>query len=237
MSESAVLYILPGLMCDESIFTPQKAGLTDLCEVRSPHFWDFDSITAMAQHVLDSAPPRFSLAGFSMGGRVALQIMRIAPERVERLCLFDTSASPEPEGGADKRKVLVELAYKKGMAPLSAFWLPPMLAPARRDDLAFQKPIRDMLLRNTPEQHEKQIKALVERPDSRDLLGNIKCPVMIICGAQDEWSTPAQHKEMADAIPGSELVIIENAGHFVSVEQPEEFTQLMRRFMVMRAQA
>ena len=233
MSQSAVLYILPGLMCDESIFSHQKAGLADICEVRSPKFWDFDSITAMAQHVLESAPPKFSLAGFSMGGRGALQIMRIAPERVERLCLFDTSALPEPEDGREKRKVLVELAYKKGMAALAAFWLPPMLAPARRSDPGFQKPLIDMLLRNTPEQHEKQIKALVERPDSRDLLDKFKCPVLIVCGAQDEWSTPAQHKEMADAIPGSELVIIEDAGHFVSVEQPEIFTRLMRRFMAM----
>ena len=234
MSQKPVLYSLPGLLCDESIFAEQKQALADICEVRSPHFWDFDSIIAMAQQVLDNAPPKFSLAGFSMGGRVALQIIRMAPERIERLCLFDTGETPEPAGGAEKRKVLVDLAYKKGMAALAAFWLPPMLAPGRREDEAFKKPIIDMILRNSAEQHEKQIKALVERPDARPVLPNIKCPALVLCGAQDEWSTPEQHREMAAQIPGAELQIIENAGHFVSVEQPEAFTAAMRHFMAMK---
>lgn len=235
MSDKPVLYILPGLLCDGSIFTHQKEGLADICDVRSPDFRGFDSIVAMAQHVLDNAPRKFSLAGFSMGGRVALQVMRLAPERVERLCLFDTGATAEPAGGTEKRKPLVELAYKKGMSALAAFWLPPMLAPRRREDEAFKKPLVDMILRNSPEDHEKQIKALVERPDATPLLPTLKCPVLVICGAQDEWSTPEQHREMAAAIPGAELAIIEDAGHFISVEQPEEFTQLMRRFMARRA--
>ncbi len=233
MSSPAVLYILPGLLCDESIFTQQKQQLADICDVRSPHFHDFDSIEAMAQHVLDQAPPKFSLAGFSMGGRVALQIMRVAAERVERLCLFDTGAGPEPEGGAAKRKLLVDLAYDKGMEALAAAWLPPMLARHRRQDAAFKQPLVDMILRHTPQQHEKQIRALVNRPDAQPLLSHFKCPVLVLCGAQDEWATPAQHKEMAGAIPGAVLTIIEDAGHFVSAEQPEVFTQAMREFMMM----
>lgn len=234
MSDKPVLYILPGLLCDESIFAQQKAALADICEVRSPHFRGFDSIVAMAQHVLETAPPKFSLAGFSMGGRVAFQIMRLAPERVERLCLFDTGPTPEPAGGAEKRKPLVDLAYAKGMEALSDVWLPPMLAPRRRTDDAFRQPLVDMIKRFSPEDHEKQIKALVERPDATPLLKTFTCPVLVICGAQDEWSTPEQHKEMAAQIPGSELAIIEDAGHFVSVEQPEEFTRLMRHFMAMK---
>ncbi len=235
MSAKPVLYILPGLLCDGSIFEAQKRDLADICEVRTPHFGGFDSIVAMAQSVIDDAPPKFSLAGFSMGGRVALQVMRLAGERVERLCLFDTGATAEPAGGAEKRKVVVDLANKKGMEALAAVWLPPMLAPSRRKDAAFQKPLIDMIRRFSPEDHEKQIKALVERPDATPLLATIRCPAMVICGAQDEWSTPAQHKEMADAIPGSRLEIIEGAGHFVSVEQPQEFTRLMREFMTMGA--
>lgn len=234
MSDKPVLYILPGLLCDESIFAEQKAALSDICEVRSPHFRGFDSIVAMAEHVLETAPPKFSLAGFSMGGRVSFQIMRLAAERVERLCLFDTGPTPEPAGGAEKRKPLVDLAYEKGMKALADVWLPPMLAPRRRNDEAFRKPIEDMILRSTPEDHEKQIKALVERPDATPLLKTFKCPVLVICGAQDEWSTPEQHREMAAQIPGAELAIIEDAGHFVSVEQPQEFTRLMRRFMSMK---
>ncbi len=235
MSQHPVLYILPGLLCDESIFVRQRDDLADICEVRSPHFRGLDSIDAMARHILDQAPPKFSLAGFSMGGRVAFQIMKLAPERVERLCLFDTGPTPEPEGGREKRKVLTDLAYKKGMAALAAVWLPGMLAPSRREDEAFKKPLIDMICRTSPEDHEKQIKALVERPDARPVLPTIRCPTMVLCGAQDEWSTPEEHRDMAAKIPGAELVIIEGAGHFVSVEEPEAFSAALRKFMAMGA--
>ena len=230
-----VLYILPGLLCDESIFEIQKRELADICDVRSPSFAGFDSIVGMAQFIIDQAPPKFSLAGFSMGGRVALQVMRLAGERVERLCLFDTGATAEPAGGGEKRKALVDLAHERGMAALASVWLPPMLAPSRRQDEAFKKPIVDMIERFSPEDHEKQIKALVERPDARPVLATIKCPTMVICGEEDEWSTPEQHREMADDIAGSRLEIIKGAGHFVSVEQPAAFTKLMREFMAMGA--
>lgn len=233
MSAKPVLFILPGLLCDGSIFEAQKQALADICEVRSPDFAGFDSIVAMAQHVIDQAPLKFSLAGFSMGGRVALQVMRLAGARVERLCLFDTGATPEPAGGAQKRKAVVDLANEKGMEALASVWLPPMLAPSRRADSAFQKPLIEMICRFSPEDHEKQIKALVERPDATPLLAKIECPVMVICGAEDEWSTPEQHREMADAIPRSRLEIIEDAGHFVSVEAPQEFSRLLREFMAM----
>lgn len=236
MPDKPILFILPGLLCDGSIFARQKESLGELCDVRTPDFRGFDSIIAMARYVLDQAPPRFALAGFSMGGRVSMQIMRLAPERVERLCLFDTGASAEPEGGALKRQALVDLAYERGMEALAAAWLPPMLAPARRGDAAFQKPLIDMIKRFTPEDHEKQIKALVERPDATAILPTIACPTLIVCGAEDEWSTPEQHREMAAAIPGARLEIVAGAGHFVSVEQPEAFSLLLREFMAMGEQ-
>ena len=228
-----VLYILPGLLCDESVFAHQIEGLKVICEVRAPHFRGLDSIDAMARFVLAGAPRKFSLAGFSMGGRVAMQIMRIAPERVERLCLFDTGATPEPVDGAQKRKPLVDIAYTKGRRALADVWLPPMLGSSLRDNVAFKAPIIEMIERSTPADHEKQIKALVERPDMRDVLPKITCPTLIVCGAQDAFSTPAQHREMADSIPGAELLIIEDAGHFVSMEQPEVFTRALRKFMGM----
>jgi pimeloyl-ACP methyl ester carboxylesterase len=226
-----VLYLLPGLLCDESIFQHQHDNLADVCEVRRPRFRGLDSLDAMARRVLDEAPPRFSLAGFSMGGRVALQIMRHAPDRVERLCLCDTGVKPNVPGGAAQRQVLVELAFRQGMEALAAAWLPGMLAPAHRQDTRLTAPLFRMIGRFTPQDHAGQIKALVERPDARPILPGIRCPTLVVCGEQDAWAPPGQHREIAAAIPGAELLVIPDSGHFVSIEQPEAFTRALRRFM------
>jgi pimeloyl-ACP methyl ester carboxylesterase len=231
MADRPTLMLLPGLLCDDSVFTHQAAGLKDICDVSSPHFRGFDSIEGMARHVLDLAPPKFALAGFSMGGRVSMQIMALAPERVTRLCLFDTGAAPEPAGGAAARQPLVDLAYREGMEALANAWLPPMLGKARKDDAAFKKPLVEMVCRATPEQHEKQIKALVERPDFRDVLPKIACPTLVICGEEDASAPVAIHAEMAHAIPGAQLTVVPGSGHFLPVEQPEAFTAALRRWM------
>lgn len=231
MQNRPVLYMLPGLLCDETVFAPQIAGLSDSVDVRCPNFLGMDSLVDMAQHVLDIAPQRFSIAGFSMGGRVAFQIMAMAPERIERFCAFDTGAGPKAEGEEIKRQTIVDLAYREGMGALAAAWLPPMLHPARRVDPAFMEPLTAMVLRATPEMHERQIRALVNRPDARPVLPTISCPTLIACGREDEWSPVAQHEAMAAAIPGARLEVFENCGHFLPVEQPEAFNAALRDWM------
>lgn len=230
MTARPVLYILPGLLCDENVFADQRRDLADLFEVRSPHFRGFDSMETMAAHVLKDAPERFMLAGFSMGGRVAMQIMSVAAPRVQKLCLFDTGATPEPPDGWEKRKPLVDMAYEQGMEAVARVWLPPMLAPGRANDEDFKHPLIEMICKTSPLEHEKQIRALVNRPDYGPLLAKIACPTLVLCGAQDAWSTPDQHRALAAAIPGAQLKIIEGAGHFVSVEQPAAFTSALRAF-------
>ena len=231
-----VLYILPGLLCDESVFADQRRDLADVFEVRSPHFRGYDSMASMAGHVLRDAPERFMLAGFSMGGRVAMQIMSTAPQRVEKLCLFDTGATPEPAGGWEKRKPLIDMAYEQGMEAMARVWLPPMLGPDRARDEAFKQPLIEMICKASALEHEQQIRALVNRPDYEPLLAKITCPTLVLCGAQDAWSTPDQHRAMAAAIPGAQLKIIEGAGHFVSVEQPVAFTHALRTFFAGKKQ-
>lgn len=231
MQNRPVLYMLPGLLCDETVFAPQIAGLSDSVDVRCPNFLGMDSLVDMAQHVLDIAPQRFSIAGFSMGGRVAFQIMAMAPERIERFCAFDTGAGPKAEGEEIKRQAIVDLAYREGMGALAAAWLPPMLHPAHRVDPAFMEPLTAMVLRATPEMHERQIRALVNRPDARPVLPTISCPTLIACGREDEWSPVAQHEAMAAAIPGARLEVFKNCGHFLPVEQPEAFNAALRDWM------
>jgi pimeloyl-ACP methyl ester carboxylesterase len=237
MQNRPVLYMLPGLLCDETVFAPQVAGLLDAIDVRVANFLGMDSLTDMAEHVLDIAPHRFSIAGFSMGGRVAFQIMAMAPERIERFCAFDTGVGPKAEGEEIKRQAIVDLAYREGMGALAAAWLPPMLHPARRIDAAFMEPLTAMVLRATPEIHEKQIRALVNRPDARPVLPTISCPTLIACGRQDEWSPVAQHEAMAAAIPGARLEVFENCGHFLPVEQPEAFNAALLDWMRLKPAA
>ena len=196
-------------------------------------FFGLDSMTAMAQRVLDDAPPRFSVCGFSMGGRVALQILRLAPERLERMCLLDTGVVPPGPGEPAARQVLVDLAYKEGMDAVCAAWLPPMLHPDRRKDPAFMGPLGDMVRRATPDIFAGQIRALLGRPDQTPLLPSINFPTVVAVGRQDEWSTVAQHEDIAKLIPNCKLVVIEDSGHFTPVEQPEALTAILRDMMAM----
>jgi pimeloyl-ACP methyl ester carboxylesterase len=226
-----VLYLLPGLLCDDTVFAPQVKALSDICEIRIPEFRGLDSLSGMAQRVLDDAPARFSVAGFSMGGRVAFQIAAMALDRIDRFCAFDTGAGPLGEGEREKRQAVTDLAWREGMEALAAAWLPPMLHERRRTDPAFVEPLTAMILRSTPEQHEKQIRALVNRPDARPVLPTITCPTLIACGRQDGFSPPDQHEAIAAAIPGARLVVIDDSGHFLPLEQPDAFNIALREWI------
>ena len=117
------------------------------------------------------------------------------------------------------------------MAALCQDWLPPMLAEANQNRTEITKPLTEMVLRQTPERHENQIKALLNRPDARKALAEITCPTLIGVGDEDQWSPPAQHREIAAKIPGSTLVIIENTGHFAPFEAPTETARAMRNWL------
>lgn len=226
-----VLYLLPGLLCDEAVFAPQIAALSDVCEMRVPLFRGLESFDAMAQAVLADAPPRFCIAGFSMGGRVAFHLASMAMDRIERFCAFDTGVIPASEAELPKRQALVELANREGMTALVSAWLPPMLHERRRADAAFIGPLADMVMRFTPQDHEKQIRALINRPDMRPVLPKITCPALIACGRQDGFSPPADHEAIAAAIPGATLTIIDDCGHFLPVEQPDALNNALRQWM------
>ena len=231
MTERPTLYLLCGLLCDAYTFHHQTAALSGLYDVRVVDFFGLDSMEAMARKVLDDAPPRFSVCGFSMGGRVALKIMELAPERVERLCLMDTGVGPVVEGEAEKRQVLIDLAREKGNVALLDTWLPPMLHPDRQTDPAFIGPLGEMICRATPEIFARQQNALLTRSDARPVLPNIRIPTYVVVGRQDAWSTVAQHEAFAAQIPGAKLFVIEDSGHFAPVEQPEALNAVLREMM------
>jgi pimeloyl-ACP methyl ester carboxylesterase len=203
--------------------------------VRVPVFFGLDSINAMARRVLETAPGDFVMAGFSMGGRVALEVMRIAPERVKALAIFDTGVHPRSPGEEIKRQAVIDLAHQQGMEALAARWLPPMILPAHLANEKLMADLTAMVCRATPDIHEKQILALLHRPDAQPVLQTIRCPTIVLCGRQDVWSPPEQHEPIAAAIPGARLVVAENCGHFLPVEAPEVLNAALRDLLARAA--
>ena len=187
------------------------------------------TINAMAQLVLENAPERFSIAGHSMGGRVALEVFRMAGTRIEKLALLDTGIHPPKPTEAASRQALVDLARRDGMDALATPWLQPMLHP---DHAALIPPIMNMVNRNTPDTFENQQRALLSRPDAITVLASIHCPTLVLCGREDQWSPVSQHEEIAALIPGAKLVVIERSGsRMAPVEQPEAVSSALREWI------
>lgn len=214
-----MLVMLPGLICDASIYAPQTAAFRGSRAVDG--YGLCNTLEGMARHALDHAPDRFDLFGHSMGGRVALEIVRIAPERVQRLALVSTGIHPTKSGEREKREALRDVGRKDGMEALIDAWLPPMVSPDRADDEALMAPLRAMCMRAGMQVFEAQIEALLTRPDVEGLLPTISCPTLVMTGENDSWSGPAQHEAIATTIPNSELVIVPGAGHMIQLEAPE----------------
>ena len=231
MPDRPVLYLLPGLLCDRVTWEHQVAGLSGIAEIRVPSFYGFDSITAMAASVLADAPARIAVAGHSMGARVALEMVRLAPERIDRLALLDTGTHAVRPGEPEKRQELVDLAEREGMRALAERWLPPMLHPDGARSAALMLVLTAMVCRATPEIFCRQVKALLDRPDAAAALPGIRCPVLVACGRQDAWSPLPQHEAIAAAVPHADLVVFEDSGHMAPMEAAAAVTGALADWM------
>ncbi len=225
------ILLLPGLLCDASVWRAQIDALRPYAHVLVADFSQHDSLEAMARSALAMTEGSIIAIGHSMGARVAMEMAHLAPERIEKLALIDTGVDSRREGEEAKRQVLVDLAYAEGMGTLAERWLPPMLHVDRVEDQALLAPLKEMVMRATPEQHQRQIQALLNRPDLRPRLPDIACPTLVMVGRQDRWSPLAQHEEMAALIPKAELVVIEDSGHMTLLEQPEQVSHALLRWL------
>lgn len=218
-----MLLFLPGLICDARTFAPQLAAFPGAVAVNG--YGEADSLEAMARIALDQAPNdddgRFDLFGHSMGGRIALEVFRLAPDRVRRIALSSTGVHSLREGEPAKRATLMAIGHERGFETLVDTWLPPMVTDANRADPALYPPMRDMCLSAGQVVFDAQIKALLGRPEQESLLSRIACPALVMTGEFDAWSPPAQHREIAAAIPDSHLVIVPGAGHMLPLEAPD----------------
>lgn len=231
-----VLMLLPGLLCDYAAWEAPAERLASRAECRIPSWGNLDSIEAMAAHVLNTVEePRFALAGHSMGGRVALEVMRQAPERVTRLALLDTGFQPLAPGEAGQREragreALLAQAREHGMRAMGEIWAKGMVHPRQLSAPLFAS-ILDMIERSDPDQFAAQIRALLGRPDATPVLATIDCPTLLLCGRDDTWSPLARHEQMRELIANAELDVIEDSGHMTTMEQPQAVADALSRWL------
>nr|WP_166179507.1 alpha/beta hydrolase [Altererythrobacter segetis] len=215
----AMLLFLPGLACDARIYAPQLAAFPDSRAVDG--YGAADSLAEMARIALDQAPESFDLLGHSMGGRVALEVFRLARERVRRIALVSTGVHSLRAGEAAKREALQAVGWNHGFDKLIDTWLPPMVAEANRAKPEIYEPLRQMNIEAGQDVFDAQIHALLGRAEMESLLPQIACPALVMTGELDTWAPPAQHEAIAAAIANSELVIVPGAGHMIQLEAPE----------------
>lgn len=225
------LVLLCGLLCDQRIWLPIAEHLDDIAESHIFSFAGFDSIEAMASHVLENIPGKFALAGHSMGGRVALEVYKQAPHRVSHLALLNTGVHPKRESEVPGRQKLLDLAEAKGMADVCDAWLPPMMGPEGLQNEALMDDLKNMVTSHTPNQFNGEIQALLNRPEAESVLASVVVNTLLLSSEHDAWSPISQHRDMQALVPHSRLVGIDNAGHMSTVEAPEAVAIAMRQWL------
>jgi pimeloyl-ACP methyl ester carboxylesterase len=227
------LVLVPGLSCDRHVWQEQIAGLADIAEVTVGDTLKDDSIALMASRVLDAAPERFAIAGFSMGGYVAMEIWRRAPERVTRLALVDTNARADSEEQAALRRAAIATARSRGFEHVLRGSLRQLVAPDCPEAL-FEEVVQ-MALRVGFGTYMDQQAAIMDRADSLETLGTVTVPTMVMVGEADALTPPRLAEEMVQALiqsaSGAVYEVIADAGHMAPMEQPEAVNAAFRRWL------
>jgi pimeloyl-ACP methyl ester carboxylesterase len=229
---AATLILVPGLMCDETSWAPILPALSAQVACQVVSHGEADSLTQMAQQILDTAPAQFDLAGHSMGGRVALEMVRLAPGRVRRLALLGTGYRAKEAGAAGEKEVqgrqaLLDVAQNQGVRAMAQLWVQNMVAPSRLEDAALIESIVLMFERKSVDIFQRQIKALLERPDATEVLGQVRAPTLVMAGEFDAWASPQQHQDIADLMPTRPLMqMVVGSGHMMMMEKPQAVAAL-----------
>lgn len=226
------LLLVPGVSLDATLWDHQARHLAEVADVRVMASSGHDSVEALAGALLDSAPERFLLAGLSLGGYVAMEIMRRAPARVIKLALLDTNARPDTTEATETRRQAIALVKAGRFPSVVAASLPRLIHPARLDDRELTLAIRQQGERVGAEAYIRQQTAIIARPDSRPGLPAVACPTLVLCGRQDVLSPLEMHIEMAGLIPGARLAVIEDCGHLPPMERPQAATALLRDWIL-----
>ena len=225
------LVLLPGLLNTRRVFEQQIEALSDLADCVVPELWHHDTIGAMAEATLELAPPTFALVGFSMGGYVAFEVMRRAAERVERLALMDTQATPDSAESTKRRRALLEQTKIGRFHGVQRTLLPQLVHSRHVNDDAITQPIFDMAQEIGADGFVREQRAIIDRADSRRMLVDIDIPTVVIVGRQDQVTPLPRSEEMAADIANSRLIVLEECGHMSPLEKPAEVTASLRRWL------
>jgi pimeloyl-ACP methyl ester carboxylesterase len=229
--QSRSLILIPGLLCDARLWTEQTQALADIARCLIPDLTAHESIERMAESVLSQAPEQFALAGFSMGGCVALEVVARAPHRVRQLALLSTSAVGLMPNVRRHYQESIANLQAGGLAKYLSDAFPKYVAHARANDPGLWQALSEMGIDLGAAVAVRQMRALLAYSGFSGDLGAIVCPTLLICGEQDERTPVAVHELMAEQIPGSELTVIEGAGHFTPLERPSAVAAALREWL------
>lgn len=231
MAESLPILLVPGLNCSPRLYAAQMPALWRFGPVTVADHTRDDTMAAIAKRILDAAPPRFAVAGLSMGGYIALEIVRQAADRVEKLALLDTGARADTPEATAKRHTNIALAQSGHFEDVIGSQFPLYVHPARANDAALKAEYLAMCHDVGPEAYVRQQRAIMGRADSRSLLTSIRVPTLVLIGEEDAATPPALSDEMAAAIPGARLARIAACGHLSTMERPGAVTKELVAWM------
>ena len=231
MNESLAIVLIPGLICSPRFYQPALATLWRHGPVTVAKHTQDDNMAAIARRILADAPPRFALAGHSMGGYIAFEILRQAPQRVAKLALLDTSARPDTPQQSERRVAQIALAEGGKLGEVAETLYPLFVHANRRDDQALKRTVLTMVDETGAEAFVRQQKAIMGRPDARPLLAAIKCPTLMLVGDGDVLTPLALAEEIVAGIPGSRLAVIPDSGHLSTMERPEAVNRALVAWM------
>jgi pimeloyl-ACP methyl ester carboxylesterase len=225
------LLFIPGVACTPALFRPQAEALSAHCDIAYADHQKDGTLGAIAARALASAPPRFALAGLSMGGYIAFEILRQAPQRVERLMLLNTNARADNDEQKAARNQMIDLALGGKFPTILAMQWQRLVDEKRQGDKELRSLVDAMALEGGPDIYALQQRAIMARPDSRPFLAEISCPTGIIVGEGDRITPPKVAEEMRAGIKDAQLTIIPDCGHLSTLEAPEAVTGAMRRWL------
>ena len=227
------LVLLPGLLCDAALWEPQLSDLADIADFFVADLTEQGTMQDMAASVLRDSPwKEFALAGLSMGGYVAQEIMRQAPQRVKKLALLNTRSRAELPEETERRRALMQLAQSgHNFTPVTNRMLPFLVHESRVKDAPLVKVIREMAERIGIEAYMRQQNAVIARQDYGSMLSSVACPTLVLCGRQDKLTPLNNSEEMAAALPDAKLVVVEECGHMSTLERPEAVNAAMREWL------
>ncbi|MFL2788341.1 MAG: alpha/beta fold hydrolase [Paracoccaceae bacterium] len=226
------LVMVPGMMCDERIFSPQIEELSQNLEVTIADISNFSSVSELASDVLKKAPKSFSLLGHSMGGIVAMEIYSQEPKRIEKLILMDTNPKAELDEVKLKREPQIREVNKGKLLEVMRDEMKPNYLAESENKSSILNVCMDMALTLGPDVFINQSRALQSRLDQQNTIQSIKIPVLIMCGSEDKLCPVERHEMMHNMISDSDLIIINNAGHMPSLEQPRETTEVIKEWLM-----